>query len=49
MFVSKKEFQQLENKVKEQDNIINNMSYHLVQLQQELNELKKPKEPNYFG
>ncbi|MFS0776252.1 hypothetical protein ABC255_09620 [Neobacillus sp. 3P2-tot-E-2] len=49
MFISKKEFEKLENKVKEQDNIINNMSYHLVQLQQEINELKKPKEPNYFS
>lgn len=49
MFASKKELEELKNKVKEQDNIINNISYHLVQLQQELNELKTPNEPNYFG
>jgi hypothetical protein len=49
VFVSKKELEELKNKLKEQENLIHNMQYHLIQLQQEINELKKPKEPAYFG
>ncbi|WP_153124663.1 hypothetical protein [Peribacillus tepidiphilus] len=49
MFVTKKEFDELKKKVEDQEQIIQNMSYHLIQLQQEINELKKPNEPNYFG
>ncbi len=49
VFVTKKEFDELKKKVEDQEQIIQNMSYHLIQLQQEINELKKPNEPNYFG
>jgi prefoldin subunit 5 len=51
VFVTKKEFDELENKVKVLENIIHNMQYHMIQLQQEINELKNPekKEPVYFG
>ncbi|WP_161491006.1 hypothetical protein [Anoxybacillus sp. UARK-01] len=49
MLISKKEFEELKKKVEEQEQIINNMINHLVKLQQEVNELKKPKEPQYFG
>jgi uncharacterized coiled-coil protein SlyX len=40
--------EKLKKKVEEQEQIINNMSFHLVQLQKEINELKKPKDV-YFG
>jgi hypothetical protein len=51
VFVTKKEYDELENKVKVLENIIYNMQYHMIQLQQEINELKNPekKEPVYFG
>lgn len=49
MIVSKKEFEALKKKVDEQEQIINNMSFHLVQMQQEINEMKKPKKDVYFG
>lgn len=49
MFVSKKEFEDLKKKVEQQDQVIKEMMYHMAQLAQEINELKKPKEPNYFG
>jgi uncharacterized coiled-coil protein SlyX len=49
LLISRKDFEELEKKVEEQEQIINNMINHLVKLQQEVNELKKPKEPQYFG
>jgi len=49
MWVSKKEFEELKKKVEEQNNILDNMSFHMIKMQEEINELKKPKEPNYFG
>jgi cell division septum initiation protein DivIVA len=49
MFVSKKEHEELKKEIKEQDKIINELGFHLIQLQEEVNELKKPKEPTYFG
>jgi hypothetical protein len=49
MLVNKKEYESLKKKVEEQENILNNMSLHLIKLQQELNELKKPKGPAYLA
>ncbi|MBO1515597.1 hypothetical protein [Metabacillus bambusae] len=49
MFVFKKDYKLLENKVQEQDKLLHEMMYHLNQLAQELQELKKPKEPGYFA
>ena len=49
MWVSKKDFEELKKKVEEQNNILDNMSLHMIKMQEEINELKKPKEPNYFG
>lgn len=49
MFVSKKEFEDLKNQLEEQKNILDNMSMHMIKMQEEINELKKPQEPNYFG
>lgn len=48
MIVSKKDYEALKKKVDEQEQMLNNMSFHLVQLQQEVNGLKRPKEPTYF-
>ncbi|WP_157452377.1 hypothetical protein [Bacillus sp. J33] len=49
MFVSKKEYEELKNKVEQQDKLLHEMIYHITDLAKEVNELKKPKEPNYFG
>jgi hypothetical protein len=49
LLISRKDFEELKKKVEEKEQIINNMINHLVKLQQEVNELKKPKEPQYFG
>jgi prefoldin subunit 5 len=49
MFISKKEFETLKNKVEQQEQLLQQMMYHINQLAQEINELKKPKEPNYFS
>ncbi|MBM7585841.1 cell division septum initiation protein DivIVA [Bacillus pakistanensis] len=53
MFATKKEIEELnkkvDEKIKEQDKTINELGFHLIQLQEEVNELKKPKEPTYFG
>jgi glycerol-3-phosphate responsive antiterminator len=48
MFISKKDFEDLKKKVEHQEQVIHILSYDMVRLQQELNELKNPKEPNYF-
>lgn len=49
MFNSKKEIESLKKKVEDQDQLIREVLQHLSHLSQEINELKKPKEPNYFG
>jgi len=49
VIVPKKEYEALKKKVNEQEVILSNMSFHLVQMQQELDELKKPKEPGYLA
>jgi hypothetical protein len=49
MFVSKKEHDVLKKELEEQKAFIGNMMEHMMNMQKEINELKKPKEPNYFG
>jgi prefoldin subunit 5 len=49
MFVSKKEHDELKKQVEKQNQILKQMSFHLNQVTSELEELKKPKEPNYFS
>ncbi|MFC0271120.1 hypothetical protein ACFFIX_06600 [Metabacillus herbersteinensis] len=49
MFNSKKEIEKLKNKVDQQDKLLHEMIYHVNQLAQEINELKKPKSESYFG
>jgi hypothetical protein len=49
MFVSKKEHDALKKELEEQKVFISNMMEHLMEMQKQINELKKPKEPNYFG
>lgn len=49
MFLPKKDFEELKKRVEEQEQIINNMTHHLINLQHEVNELKKTKEPGYLA
>jgi prefoldin subunit 5 len=49
MFVSKKEHEELKKQVDKQNQMLKQMSYHLNEVSRNLEELKKPKEPNYFG
>lgn len=48
MFVSKKDYDLLKNKVEEQDKLLHEMIYHVNELANQVNELKQPKEPSYF-
>lgn len=49
MFVTKKALDELKKKVEDQDKVIREVMGYMNQLAQEIQELKKPKEPNYFG
>jgi prefoldin subunit 5 len=49
MFVSKKEFENLQKEIKELKEIVSHLTQRSFYLEQEINELKKPSEPNYFG
>jgi len=49
LFTSKKEIEDLKKKVEQQEQLLKEMIYHVTHLANEINDLKKPKQPNYFG
>ncbi|MBB6446469.1 hypothetical protein [Bacillus benzoevorans] len=49
MFITKKEFNKLKKQVEEQEKYIQSMTMHMIQLEKELNELKRPQKTAYFG
>jgi len=49
VFSSKKKVAELEKKVDTLEQIMNGMSFHMVKMQTEINDLKQPKEPKYLA
>lgn len=47
MLATKKEVEELKNKVANQEILIQNLQYQIIQLQEEMNEIKQ--EPSYFS
>lgn len=49
MLVTKKEHEELKKKVEQQEKAMQEMMGFIVDLAKEVDDIKKPKQPNYFG